>query len=57
MFWYRAGYAALCVFVPAAWGLIVVWASSRGEAYIKQSPRAKTGEEPGPDMPPLDYHI
>lgn len=57
MIWTRVGYALLCVIVPAVWGLIVVWASTHVEAFIKRHQKANPGGEPPAEMPPLDYHI
>jgi len=43
------GYALLCVTVPMAWGLLVVWLSNRIEDRLR---RGKERE-----IPPIDYHI
>jgi hypothetical protein len=57
MVWSRLGYIALCVLVPAAWGLVVVWLSNRVEAWLRRRHKAKNGEQTPAEMPPLDYHI
>lgn len=48
-------YAALCVVVPLAWGLFVVWVSNRIEALVARR-RARSGE-PHERLPPTEYHI
>jgi hypothetical protein len=57
MLWYRVGYIALCVLVPSAWGLVVVWLSNRIEAGLRRSHKARSGEQTVAEIPPLDYHI
>lgn len=55
MLWPRIGYAALCVVVPAAWGLLIFWASSRIEKRVLRDQIKYDASEP-PTLP-LDYHI
>ena len=50
------GYALLCIVVPLAWGLVIVWASTKIERLRRppESPPENPGATP---MPPVDYHI
>lgn len=48
-------YAILCVVVPLAWGLMVVWISNRIEATVARR-RARSGKIE-PPLPPTEYHI
>ena len=52
----KIGYGLLCLIVPLAWGLLVVWASGRVEAFLsRRHPRKNKTVEKA--MPPIDYHI
>ncbi|WP_165864216.1 hypothetical protein [Capsulimonas corticalis] len=55
--WNLLAYAALCVCVPAIWGVIVYWISSKIERRVL-SPHSSVSERDGeaPTLP-LDYHI
>jgi len=44
-------YALLCVVVPMAWGLVVVWLSNRIERAVLR--RVKSDKQ----LPPTEYHI
>ena len=57
MSWRSIGYAALCVIVPSAWGMIVVWVSRQVEKRVLQQGRRKGKSDEQATMPPLDYHI
>jgi len=46
-------YAALCLIVPIAWGLVVVWLSNRIEGAISRR-RAGANRK---SLPPTEYHI
>lgn len=48
-------YATLCVLVPLAWGVMVVWVSNRVEAIVARR-RARAGKA-DPPLPPTEYHI
>jgi hypothetical protein len=60
-------YAALCVVVPVAWGLLIVALSNALEHVIvrhqdRQQPDASARETHQPEskrrtLPPIDYHI
>jgi hypothetical protein len=51
-------YAALCVVVPVAWGLIVYKISSVVEKRVPRKPQPSTGEGKQPDdTVTLNYHI
>lgn len=53
MNWHAIGYALLCVVVPLAWGLLVVWISNRVEEKVRGRKDAGSARE----VPPIDYHI
>ncbi|MDR3707315.1 MAG: hypothetical protein P4L33_03365 [Capsulimonadaceae bacterium] len=59
MHWNSVGYAALCVIVPAAWGLLVYGATVLIERRLKPSKRARANEDRPAEPPslPIDYHI
>jgi hypothetical protein len=57
MFWERIGYAALCVIVPVAWGLLVWWTSNHIEKVVLAHGRRKGQDDAEATMPPIDYHI
>jgi hypothetical protein len=48
-------YVILCVVVPLAWGLVVVFVSNRIERAVKRR-RAKDGDDER-ELPPTEYHI
>ncbi len=48
-------YAALCVVVPVAWGLVVVWISNRIEGAVGRRLAASKKKRRAP--PPTQYHI
>jgi hypothetical protein len=52
----NVGYALLCIVVPLAWGLLVVWASARIEERLNKRKPPQDGSEKAP-MPPIEYHI
>ena len=56
MNFFKVGYALLCLVVPLAWGLLIVWASARIERFLtrRKSPQASPDET---SLPPIDYHI
>jgi hypothetical protein len=54
--WHTVGYALACVFVPVAWGLIVVWISNRLDARILRHDR-RTGHRGRRRPRPIEYHI
>jgi hypothetical protein len=51
----RALYALLCVVVPIAWGLVVVFLSNA----IERAARRRRKRDGGKDepFPPIEYHI
>ncbi|MFN8602234.1 MAG: hypothetical protein U0842_17360 [Candidatus Binatia bacterium] len=49
-------YAAACVVVPVAWGLVVVWLSNRIEASVARRARARRGARRR-QVRPIEYHI
>jgi hypothetical protein len=54
------GYAALCLILPMAWGLIVVWASGRIEGLLRRllGPADKAAHPEGdPKSFTPEYHI
>lgn len=53
MNWGQVGYAALCVILPVAWGLVVVWLSNRIDRRLVGRRRGRRRAEP----PPIEYHI
>lgn len=58
--WKPITYALLCVVVPAAWGLLVYWASGLIERRVLRKPRHASGEAQSTDDAetlPLEYHI
>ena len=55
MSWGALGYAALCVVIPALWGIAVVWASNRIERVVLR--RSKGSAERRRPLPPIEYHI
>ncbi len=57
MSWELLGYAAVCVVVPAAWGLIVYWASSRIEKRVLRRHDGTEHADGEDGALPLDYHI
>ena len=48
------GYAILCVIVPMAWGLVVVFISNRIDRAVAAR-RAKNDDHR--ELPPTEYHI
>ena len=62
MAWDKIGYAALCVVVPVAWGLLIYGASSLIEKRVLSRRPTGLKDETHPDGAdettlPLDYHI
>ena len=55
MTWERIGYAALCVIVPVAWGLMIYAVSTWIEKRLRPG-EEESGETPTETLP-LDYHI
>lgn len=53
----RIGYVALCVILPALWGLVIVAISNFMETRIKRRIHPKDHSDSGNVPPPLDYHI
>ena len=49
-------YAAACVVVPVAWGLVVVWVSNRIEARVARTAGARRGARRR-RVRPIEYHI
>jgi hypothetical protein len=59
MHWKTIEYAAECVLVPVAWGLVVFWISNRIEKKLLKKRKAaapENSDDPGPILP-LDYYI
>jgi hypothetical protein len=50
-------YAALCVVVPAAWGLLVYWISRRVEARVFHDDVNASPSTASSKRLPLDFHI
>ncbi len=57
MNWASIGYAALCVIVPVAWGLLVWRASDQIERWVLQQGRRKGQDDAQATLPPIEYHI
>lgn len=57
MEWERIGYAALCVIVPVAWGLLVLRVSNAIERRVKAQGQRQGKTEEQATMEPLDYNI
>jgi hypothetical protein len=57
MTWGEIGYALICVVVPVAWGLAVLWASNVIEAMVLRRGRRKGQDDTEATLPPIDYHI
>jgi hypothetical protein len=55
--WSAIGYALACVIVPAAWGLIVVWASNHLDHRMLRHGRRQGEANKPPPPPPIEYHI
>jgi hypothetical protein len=56
MSWASVGYALVCIAVPLAWGVLVVWASNWIEAKVSRRDGSKHGRKRR-DVPPIEYHI
>ena len=59
MHWHNYGYAALCVVVPVAWGLIIYASTLLIERRLLNSSRKSNPVDQSEDAPsfPLEYHI
>ncbi len=55
--WKRIAYAAACVVVPVAWGLLVVYISNRIERKIFKDHLTNNNEKSDPEAIHLDYHL
>lgn len=50
------GYAALCIIVPAAWGLVIYWTTTAIEKRVLPSKGGVKGKD-GQETLPIDYNI
>jgi len=57
MDWRLLGYAVACVVIPAAWGVLVVGASSWVERVLQKRHRPEPSLPEETHLPPIDYPI
>jgi hypothetical protein len=59
MLWDKIGYAALCIVVPVAWGLLIYRMSNFIENRLFHTAKSHINNRRKTDKPtlPLDYHI